>query len=59
MPFNSVLNESSSTDVSRETSKIGGPNVSRETLLYPKGPPALGFVRLNALGIRFESQCFT
>jgi hypothetical protein len=33
MPFNTVLNEPSSTDVSRETSKAGRLDVSRETLL--------------------------
>jgi hypothetical protein len=44
LPFNSVLIESSSTDVSRETFNFQLSNVSRETLHYLKGLSASGFV---------------
>jgi len=42
LPFNTVLIESSSTDVSRETFNFQLSNVQRETLHYPKDLPAPG-----------------
>jgi hypothetical protein len=50
LPFNSVLIESSSTDVSRETINFQPSDVSRETLHYPKGPSASGSVSLDQTG---------
>jgi hypothetical protein len=43
LPFNSVLVESSSTDVSRETFNFPLPDVSRETSPYLKGLSVPGF----------------
>ena len=55
MPFNTVLVESSSTDVSRETFNSTQPDVSRETLPYPKVLAAQGFtgVPYVRLGLQY------
>jgi hypothetical protein len=49
LPFNSVLNESSSTDVSRETINFLLSNVSRETLHYLKRLSDSGFAWFDQL----------
>ena len=54
MPFNTVLVESSSTDVSRETFTSTRTNVSRETLHYPKVLTALGFTRVPYVHLGFQ-----
>jgi hypothetical protein len=54
MPFNTVLVESSSTDVSRETFNFTRTDVSRETLHYPKVLATLGFTRVPQVRLGFQ-----